>query len=249
MSSCDSLVKTTCLVGALFLSSTLLVAENQHPSRVNYVDGTVAVAHEGHSEWELLKRNFPIWEGDRIFSERNSRVEVEFNDGTVVRLGSWTGVVFEESSSKKATLRLLSGDLIVQKKGGTPFEVISSVSTTELRDEGIYRFNLSENGETTVRVRKGVARTVKGSVSLSIRKGDAWRMGDSGQPLTRLYRGVQRDEFDEWSDLRESLRPARSPSSSRTSSRHAGSRDLNRYGQWGYVSSYGRVWWPHEKSE
>jgi hypothetical protein len=92
----------------------LLVAENQHPSRISYVDGTVAVAHEGNSEWELL--------------ERNSRVEIEFNDGTVVRLGSWTGVVFEESSPDKVILQLLSGDLIVHKEVGTPFRVVSSVT-------------------------------------------------------------------------------------------------------------------------
>jgi hypothetical protein len=128
MNGCYSLVKITFLVGFLCLFPTLLVAENQHPSRISYVDGTVAVAHEGNSEWELLERNFPIWEGDRILSEGNSRVEIEFNDGTVVRLGSWTGVVFEESSPDKVILQLLSGDLIVHKEVGTPFRVVSSVT-------------------------------------------------------------------------------------------------------------------------
>ena len=59
MNGCYSLVKITFLVGFLCLFPTLLVAENQHPSRISYVDGTVAVAHEGNSEWELLERNFP----------------------------------------------------------------------------------------------------------------------------------------------------------------------------------------------
>ena len=249
MNGCYSLVKITFLVGFLCLFPTLLVAENQHPSRISYVDGTVAVAHEGNSEWELLERNFPIWEGDRILSEGNSRVEIEFNDGTVVRLGSWTGVVFEESSPDKVILQLLSGDLIVHKEVGTPFRVVSSVTTTDLKYEGVYRFNLSKNGETTIRVRKGVAQTVQGAVRISIRKGDAWMVRTSGQPWTRFYGSAERDWFDEWSDLRDALRHARSPSSSRPDSRYAGSRDLNRYGQWGYVSSYGRVWWPHEKSE
>ena len=128
MNGCYSLVKITFLVGFLCLFPTLLVAENQHSSRISYVDGTVAVAHEGNSEWELLERNFPIWEGDRILSERNSRVEIEFNDETVVRLGSRTGVILEKSSSKKVILQLLSGDLIVHKEVGTPFRVVPSVT-------------------------------------------------------------------------------------------------------------------------
>ena len=167
----------------------------------------------------------------------------------MVRLGSWTGVVFEESSPDKVILQLLSGDLIVHKEVGTPFRVVSSVTTTDLKYEGVYRFNLSKNGETTIRVRKGVAQTVQGAVRISIRKGDAWMVRTSGQPWTRFYGSAERDWFDEWSDLRDALRHARSPSSSRPDSRYAGSRDLNRYGQWGYVSSYGRVWWPHEKAE
>jgi hypothetical protein len=241
--------KVICLFGVLCFSSPLLVAGTEHPSRISYVDGAVAVAHEGSSEWELLEQNFPIWEGDRISSEGNSRAEIEFNDGTLMRLGSWTGVVFRESSPKKVIVQLLSGDLIVHKKDDRPFRLVSSGSTTDLKDEGVYRFSVLESGETTVRVRRGRARTVQGAVSVSIREGDAWRVGVSGGPLTRLYGSAQRDGFDEWSDLRDALRRGQYPSSLKPYTRYAGSRDLNRYGQWGYVSSYGRVWWPLEKSE
>lgn len=244
-----SLTSIACLLGFLPLFPTFLVAGNDHPSRVSYVDGTVAIGHEGSSDWEILERNFPVWEGDRIISERNSRVEIEFNDGTVVRLGSRTGLVFEKSSQEKVIVQLLGGDLMVHKSDGPPFQVVSSDSTTDLKEEGVYRFQLVESGETTVRVRKGLARTVQGAVSVSIREGDAWRVGGAGPPVTRLYGSAQRDGFDLWNDLRNALRRVQYPPSSMPYTRYAGSRDLNRYGQWGYVSSYGRVWWPHEHSE
>ena len=249
MNGFESLTRVTYLLCLLCLAPTWLLAGTQHPSRISYVDGTVAVAHEGSSEWALLERNFPIWGGDRVISEGNSRVEIEFNSETVVRLGSWAGIIFKEFSPERVVVQLLSGNLIVHKQEGPPFRVVSSDSFTDLKDEGVYRFTLLESGETTVRVRKGMARTVQGAVSVSMREGDAWRVGGSGSALTRLYGSDQRDWFDEWSDLRDALRRAQYPSSSKPYTRYAGSRDLNRYGRWGYVSSYGRVWWPHEKSD
>ena len=126
----------SCLLGILCLFSSPMVAENSHPSRVSYVDGTVAVAHLGSSRWDLLERNFPVWKGDRILSERNSRAEIEFNSGTIMRLSSETGVIFEEVSSKQVSLQLLDGDLIVHKNDDTPFVVYSSESITDLRSEG-----------------------------------------------------------------------------------------------------------------
>ena len=243
-----SLARASCLLFVLCFFSSPMVAENSHPSRIHYVDGTVTVAHLGSSRWDLLERNFPVWEGDQILSERNSRAEIEFNSGTVVRLSSETRVVFEKSSSKQVSLRLLYGDLIIHKNDDTPFVVYSSESITDLRSDGVYRFSLAENGETTVRVRKGSARTVQGAVSVTIREGDAWRIGGSASPLTRLWESPHQDGFDQWSDLRDALRQPREPSS-RPYTRYAGSRDLNRYGGWGWVSTYGRVWWPHEKSQ
>ncbi len=171
--------RVICLFCVLCLFSSSLVAENSHPSRISQVDGTVAVTHLGRSGWDLLERNFPVWEGDQILSERKSRAEIEFNNGTVVRLSSETRVVFEESSSERVNLQLLHGDFIVHKDDGIPFVVYSSESVTDLRSDGVYRFCLAKTGETTVRVRRGSARTVKGAVSVTIREGEAWRVENS----------------------------------------------------------------------
>ncbi|MEE8350356.1 MAG: DUF6600 domain-containing protein [Acidobacteriota bacterium] len=239
----------TCLLGLLCFFPSILEAETEPLSRVSSVEGTVAVAHEGGSEWELLERNFPIWRGDRFILAGKSRAEIEFNNGTIVRLGSSTRVVFQESSPGKITVQLHAGELLVNKKGDAFFGVVASGATTMLKTEGIYRFSLLESGTAIVRVRKGRARTVHGGLTVSLREGASWRISHSGAPLSRLHGIPPLDGFDEWSDLRDALRREQAVASSRPYTRYAGNRDLNRYGRWGYVSSHGMVWWPHANSE
>src|SRR5512142_3026468 len=54
--------------------------------RVSLVQGDVRSQLAGSADWTTAAVNTPLQTGDRFWSPGNSRVELEFADGTVIRL-------------------------------------------------------------------------------------------------------------------------------------------------------------------
>ncbi|MDA2930783.1 FecR domain-containing protein [Acidobacteria bacterium AH-259-O06] len=215
-----------------------------HPSRVSAVEGIAAVSHQGQVDWSEVVLNFPVWEGDRFVLQENSRLEIELNDGSFLRFGPGTDVVFQELSREGVALKLLLGDLILRTNASTLYVIFSASTTVYVEVTGLYRFSLTGSGKTTVSVRKGIARTVYNGTALSLYAGDSFMSGGAQNGLAQASEGSQDDSFSYWSDRQDAARVSSSSGPYLSDNTYAGVHDLHRYGQWGYVSSYGRVWWP-----
>jgi len=64
--------------------------------RLSFVEGTVTVRRPGSTEWAKASVNTPIQQGFSVATSKNSYAEVQFENGSTVRLGQLSRVDFSE---------------------------------------------------------------------------------------------------------------------------------------------------------
>jgi hypothetical protein len=72
---------------ALWLFPMAVCAGQARYARVGDFDGIVQVQLQAADEWQAARRNLPLRELSWLRTESASRVEVELDDGSVLRLG------------------------------------------------------------------------------------------------------------------------------------------------------------------
>src|SRR5215831_17072717 len=85
--------------------------DDDPPSRVarlGYMEGSVSFQPAGESEWVSASPNRPMTTGDKIWSDRESRVEVQLGIATL-NLGPNTGFSFLNLDDHTVQIQLSSG--------------------------------------------------------------------------------------------------------------------------------------------
>src|ERR1039457_3420363 len=109
--------KTLALVAVL--ASTFMVVSAAAESkerivRLSDVEGTVQIDRTSGDGFERAFLNLPMVEGSRLKTGANGRAEIEFEDGSALRLGNDSEVEFShlalgDEGQKISTVTLLSG--------------------------------------------------------------------------------------------------------------------------------------------
>ncbi|MCA1623440.1 MAG: hypothetical protein LC778_06485 [Acidobacteria bacterium] len=55
-------------------------------ARISFLRGDVQIKRADSSDWERATQNLPIVEGDEIVTDKNSRLEIQFNSQNYLRL-------------------------------------------------------------------------------------------------------------------------------------------------------------------
>lgn len=228
-------------------------------ARLSFVDGTVTVARADNTGADPALVNIPLAEGVRVETAQNGQAEVEFEDGSVVRLTPFTSVAL-------TTLNLAPGDLyqttVTLLRGLMYGELRSSTRYTYAIDAGPDRVTPTSNAtfrvdldhplaviadmDGTIRVERGGAQA--GSLRAEMRAGETLRSeADPGR--YQIAEEVAHDSWDDWNESRDQA--AANDAANRTSARDAyagdagyGWSDLDANGSWYDVPGQGRVWQP-----
>src|SRR5882724_3230615 len=112
------------LVIASLLLSTLCFADSQvRIVRLSSLDGDVQIDRNTGQGFEKAFLNLPITQGAKVQTGSEGRAEVEFEDGSVVRLAPKTVVEFSQlalrdSGGKASNLKVQAGTVYVDFRGG-----------------------------------------------------------------------------------------------------------------------------------
>ncbi len=91
-------------------------AQDDPPTRVarlGYIEGSVSFQPAGEDEWVQAVPNRPMTTGDKLWSDRGSRVELQLGSA-VIRLGENTGLSFLNLDDNTVQLQLSSGAISVR---------------------------------------------------------------------------------------------------------------------------------------
>jgi hypothetical protein len=218
-------------------------------ARLSYVEGNVSFQHGSDVDWSAASINMPLEPGDRLYTGANGRAEIEFDDGSVFRLAENTDAEFLSLKQDLVQIRMLLGLSTLTVSGDADFEIDTPAAAFNAVRNGIYRFDVVENGDTDAIVRKGELEAANDEFSQKIQAGGLMHISprDSRNPQVSQY--DRRDSWDEWNDRRNADIKVYGNVQYLPDNVYMGASEMYRYGRWVNVESYGNAWVPADVDE
>lgn len=224
--------------------------DDDPPSRVArlaYAQGSVSFQPAGTEDWVTAGLNRPITTGDKLWSDNDSRTELQL-DGSLIRLSSNTGFSFLNLSDNVTQIQLTAGTLLVRVRRldeSETYEIDTPNLAFSVLRPGVYRVSVNEAGDsTTIRIRSGEGEVTGGGAAYTVRPNDFVTFSGTDQ-LSAESEGnsYREDQFDSWAATRD--RHYENSSSSRyVSADVVGYEDLDDHGTWQRTPDNGYVWFP-----
>jgi len=237
------------LLAAALLASPLMAESDDPPARVarlSYVNGNVSFEPSGEDQWSQATINYPLTTGDRIFTDRSARAELETGN-VAVRLSENTDLTTANLTDQLLQLGLAQGTLRVRAFDmveGNSIEIDTSNASLTLLRPGSYRVETyPDENVTLVWVISGDLELNGNGVSQTVHSGQAIKITGADDVQTEWISPPSRDDFDDWNGERD-RRYMGGASRQYVSTYSPGYHDLDEYGRWESQSDYGQVWYP-----
>jgi hypothetical protein len=217
------------------------------PPRLSFLDGQVSFWRPGAEDWTQAQINTALAPGDQLYIQGSGNLELQVGARAYVRGGkdAQIGLVTQEPDFLrfKVTAGRVAFDLRTLAPGRT-VEVDTPHGAVNIDHQGYYRLEV------------GDARTVfttrrTGRASVAVGDGDAVPMEPeesvviegSPQKALAFQTAPEMDAWDTWNyDRTDALLEARS--AGYVAPDTYGTADLDRYGSWRVLPTYGTVWVP-----
>ena len=237
------------LVAALVFAPAARADSQARIVRLSLVDGAVQIDRGQGFEKAIM--NMPITQGMKLSTADDARAEVEFEDGTTLRLAPRTDVEFPalglRSSGARVTTVLVSQGTAyfnVRHKRDDDFRV--AFANREINADRNVHFRLDlAGGNPELAVFKGDLDVNDPQAHLTVKKNETLTLNVADHGGYDLAKSVAPESFDEWDNdrINYALQYASSSYNMR-SPYYYGTSDLNYYGSWYSCSGYGMMWRP-----
>ena len=259
------------VLAAAFLVVSASAESKARIVRLSEVQGTVQIDRATGDGFDKAFINLPVIEGSKLKTGKDGRAEVEFEDGSALRLApdseiAFTRLALGDDGQKLSTVQLVSGTLYANlrpKKSGQKSDQIllnfarESVTVSE---SAHFRVELAD-ATATLAVFKGKlsATTPSGQFELAekhtatidLAKDDLAKDAAGGDPAKKdtfaIAKNYEAEPSDAWDRQQTEYhdRYASAGGSSINSPYGYGMSDLNYYGSFMTVPGYGNVWQPY----
>jgi hypothetical protein len=238
------------LLACVFMAPLAGLAEDADPpgriARLSDTEGSVALQPAGVAAWGAAPLNRPVTTGDRLWSDQDSRAELDLGSAAV-RLGGGTAFSFFNLDDRTVQMQLTAGTLIVHVREMFPnqlYEIDTPNLAVALLEPGEYRVEVNDSGDSTVvRVSEGRAHADSGAQSVTLGMQQMARFSGRENPGYETGPFGVPDDFDAWSAARE-RGLMNSPSGDYVPEGMPGTQDLDNNGTWELTPDYGYVWAP-----
>jgi hypothetical protein len=215
-------------------------------ARLQYMTGSVSVQPHGTDQWVAGALNRPLTNSDNIWADKDSKAEV--NVGTaLIRIGSESSLTLTNVDENTVQLQLHQGAMNLHVRrlyDGEIYEVDTPNQAFTVQKPGDYRFDVDPNTDRTViTVWRGAGQSTGDGPAVDMREGQQARFTNGTSLQHDIHAAPGLDGFDEWARSRDA-RFEHSQSARYVSPDVVGYEDLDEYGSWRDVPSYGHVWVP-----
>ncbi len=214
--------------------------------RLKYMSGQVSFQPGGVDDWVAATLNRPLTTADRVWTDKDSRAELKLATAAL-RMDSETSLTISNLSDNTVQVELDQGVLNVHVRrlvGGEIYEVDTPNVAFTLLKPGDYRFEVDSRGDaTTVIVRHGKGEGNGNGRGVQIESGEMARFEHGNTLMHTTAQAPRPDGFDDWCRVRDD-REDKAESVRYVSDDVVGYEDLDEYGYWRPVPTYGYVWYP-----
>jgi hypothetical protein len=217
------------------------------PPRLGYLDGDVSFWRPGAGDWSPARVNTALAAGDELYTSGDANLELQVGPSAFVRAGEATQLTLSSLEPDFLQLRLTEGRLSLdlrRLKASQTIEVDTPNAAFTVEHTGYYRVEV-EGEVTTFTSRRG------GRATVTPASGDSAAVAPSEQvvvtgadaPELETYAAPDLDDWDRWNYARTEGQ-IDSVSARYVAPGVYGTYDLDRYGDWRLVPSYGAIWVP-----
>ena len=215
-------------------------------ARLSLAKGDVIVQRGESGDSIQATVNMPLVEADILTAGSASRAEVQLDYSNFLRLNEFSAVRLANLGHRTFRLQLERGILTYSELRGGDADVDVETPLAAVRPEknGRYRVEVVGLDRVIVTVRKGRAEVASAKGTETLKSGQRMiiRKGDQGVEF-QLAKADPRDDWDLWNSHRDrQLMKSKAYRYVHTSV--YGVEDLDGHGDWVYVPSYGRCWFP-----
>jgi hypothetical protein len=251
------IVATLLTAGMLLTGALSLLAQPQRtdqvhgaaatPARISYISGDVSFWRPGAEEWTPARVNTPLAPGDTLYTGPNGNVEVQIGPRAFVRAAEGTQVGLDNQEPGFVQFRVTAGRASVDLRElarAQTVELDTPNSAFTIERAGYYHADVTEHsttfqthrgGRATMTPAGGVASTIAASQQVVVTGTDGARVDVGSTPDLTAW--------DRW-NYRRTDQLVSSPSARYVAPGVYGTPELDRYGSWRTVESYGSVWVP-----
>ena len=222
-------------------------AIGQTPPRLSWTTGEVSFWRPGAQDWSQAQVNTPLAPGDLLYTGPKGNLEIQIGARAFVRGGPDTQLGLENHEPDFLQFKVPTGnasfDLRTVEPGRT-VEVDTPQGVFTIEQEGYYRVTVDGDRTSFVTRRGGQATiTYPGGESVAVGPSEEATIEGLERPQVASYAAPSLDEWDKWNYARtDHLLDA--VSARYVSPGIYGVDDLDRYGTWRIVPTYGAVWVP-----
>jgi hypothetical protein len=241
------------LLGILVTGTGYSDEQTARFGRVSKIEGQLLLLRYGLTEWEDAAVNMVLSEGDRAYTDKESYAEIQFDNGTIVRMNRGTDLEIidltrdTESGEEITSAYVAEGGVNVTvpryHKRGRAFDVETPQGLVSIEEKSSARIDVSKDNATAALL-EGRANVVgeKGDRTLIAGEQTSIRQGEKPEHPSE-FSMMDTDPFDDW--CRET-RETRGGRSRRYVSEDVvlGVDDLDDHGRWVYVRHHGWCWRP-----
>jgi len=221
--------------------------------RLSDIQGTVQIDRNTGQGYEKATVNMPLVEGMKLAAKAEGRAEVEFEDGSTVRITPNTKIEFtalslQDSGAKVSTVTLTEGlayfDYSAKQKDNV-FTVIFKDEKVRPEESVRFRVNLEE-ATAVVAVFNGELKVdgLSGPVEVSKNRSAIFDLTNGNK--STIAKNVEEEPFDAWDKQQAKYQQEYASKGSYHNYPYGyGVSDLNYYGNYTNVPGYGMMWQPY----
>ena len=222
-------------------------------ARFSYLSGGVTWRGDDAGEWSSANINLPMRQGAQISVAKGGRAEIQFDDGTLLRLGSSSvatlQTLYSDSEGEFTEIKMTDGIAALRIKHDRSIYQVDT-PLVSLKASGPAKIRVGVGDGVEVGVRQGKVNIEGDQGSATLEQGDYLDLQDSASPYdTRsLPKG---DTWEKWNDDRDQNLVSASDSyriHNLPENIAIAANDLDSYGTWRNDSRYGNVWCPRVTS-
>lgn len=218
--------------------------------RLSYIEGGVQISRGAAGAYEKAIVNLPITEGAKL-KTADGRAEVEFEDGSTLRLVADSTVEFSQlslrdSGAKVSAVNVTSGTAYVNFTGtkNDEFSVRFEDKKIMLARAAHLRIILGDE-DSSVAVFKGLIQVDNPSVTIDVKKNQTVSF-DLDTNQYKVAKNIQETPYDSWDDQQNEYHTRYAAKSYNSYSPYAyGTTDLSYYGNFFNAPGYGMMWQPY----
>jgi hypothetical protein len=220
--------------------------------RLSEVQGDVQVDRNTGQGFEKAFLNLPLTQGVKLQTKNDGRAEVEFEDGSTLRLTPDTVIDFpqlslRDSGTKVSAVHLQAGTAYVNFAGAkdAEFTLTFAHEKLSLAHSAHLRIEMADT-LATVAVFNGDIQVEGDSGTVSVGKNHTASFDLTNGDSYTLAKNLPQDPFDAWDKQQDQYHQQYASNSYSNYSPYAyGTSDLNYYGSFFNAPGYGMAWQPY----